>query len=61
MPATHQAYASQARVARIVGLSLAGLWLAVSVLAAVASSLDATESTTIAAAEVTADVVAVSN
>jgi hypothetical protein len=39
---------SQARTARVVGLSLAGLWLAISVLAAIA--MDTPESETIEAA-----------
>ena len=36
---------SQARVGRIVGLSLGGLWLAISMLAAIA--MDATETATL--------------
>jgi hypothetical protein len=39
---------SQARIGRIVGLSLGGLWLAISVLAAIA--MDAPQTTQVAAA-----------
>jgi uncharacterized membrane protein YccF (DUF307 family) len=62
MPASPQAHVSQAKVGRIVGFSLAGLWLAVSMLAAVASAVEATDTATITSvSKVTANVVPASN
>ena len=43
--------ADQGKIGRVVGLSLAGLWLAVSMMAAIADTPDTNAGSTVAAAE----------
>jgi hypothetical protein len=55
--------ADQGKIGRVVGLSLAGLWLAVSMMAAIADATKAenTAVATIESSEISADVLAASN
>jgi hypothetical protein len=55
--------ADQGKIGRVVGFSLAGLWLAMSIMAAIADTTE-TENTAVAAiesSEISADVLATSN
>jgi hypothetical protein len=55
--------ADQGKIGRVVGLTLAGIWLAVSLMAAIADTTEA-ENTAVAAlesSEISADVLAASN
>jgi hypothetical protein len=62
MSASH--FADQEKIGRVVGLSLAGLWLAVSMMAAIADAADTGAGSAVAAVEnkeTSAKVVAASN